>query len=226
LAHTPLWAGVVAAAKHLRDLWWRAALAAGDGGGRARRRGRERCACLPHHDSTGARTCTRQARSRAGLHGASGGRSTGEGAVRHAELPAPIPRVLRARLADRRQEGFVPVLQRKGAEGPATRTSLLGRSLQVECGVAVQTPQGKRGSPTPTSTQVDLKTTFTSPWEKASQTWANLLDMVRYLVVWNPIIIMVTQVCPIASAQPPHAASALHMRAKPGADSSATSTTA
>ena len=41
--------------------------------------------------------------------------------------------------------------------------------------------------------KVDLKKTFTSPWQKTSIMWANLLDMVRYLVVWNPVIIMITQ---------------------------------
>lgn len=39
--------------------------------------------------------------------------------------------------------------------------------------------------------KVSLSQTFTKPWEKASVYWANLMDMVRYLVVWNPVIIFI-----------------------------------
>ena len=53
--------------------------------------------------------------------------------------------------------------------------------------------------------KVDLKSTFTTPWEKTSIVWANLLDMVRYLVVWNPIIIMVTQAILLAMGFTPGA---------------------
>ena len=33
----------------------------------------------------------------------------------------------------------------------------------------------------------------TTPWETQSLMWSQLLDSVRYLVVWNPVIIVVTQ---------------------------------
>ena len=32
-----------------------------------------------------------------------------------------------------------------------------------------------------------------TPWEAQSLVWAQLLDALRYLIVWNPIIFMVTQ---------------------------------
>ena len=59
--------------------------------------------------------------------------------------------------------------------------------------------------------KVDLKSTFTTPWEKTSIVWANLLDMVRYLVVWNPIIIMVTQAILLAMGFTPGAPPCLSM---------------
>lgn len=42
--------------------------------------------------------------------------------------------------------------------------------------------------------QVDLRTLFVSPWQTQSVVWSRLLDAVRYLVVWNPLIVIVCQV--------------------------------
>lgn len=33
-----------------------------------------------------------------------------------------------------------------------------------------------------------------SPWETQSLVWVHLLDALRYLIVWNPVILIVTQV--------------------------------
>ena len=41
--------------------------------------------------------------------------------------------------------------------------------------------------------QVDLRRTFTNPWETGSLAWAQILDLVRYLVVWQPILLMSSQ---------------------------------
>lgn len=41
--------------------------------------------------------------------------------------------------------------------------------------------------------KVTLKNMFKNPWETQSLMWANLLDAVRYLIVWNPVIVGVTQ---------------------------------
>jgi len=38
--------------------------------------------------------------------------------------------------------------------------------------------------------KVDLSLTFVNPWEKQSILWGNILDAVRYLIVWNPLILM------------------------------------
>jgi len=38
--------------------------------------------------------------------------------------------------------------------------------------------------------KVDLSATFVNPWEKQSILWGNILDAVRYLIVWNPIILL------------------------------------
>jgi hypothetical protein len=35
--------------------------------------------------------------------------------------------------------------------------------------------------------QVELGAMFRNPWETQSLVWANLLDALRYLVVWNPL---------------------------------------
>jgi hypothetical protein len=36
-----------------------------------------------------------------------------------------------------------------------------------------------------------------SPWETHSIVWAHLLDALRYLIVWNPLILLITQVGPL-----------------------------
>jgi len=43
------------------------------------------------------------------------------------------------------------------------------------------------------SEKVELRNMFTNPWETQSLIWANLLDALRYLVVWNPLILVITQ---------------------------------
>lgn len=45
------------------------------------------------------------------------------------------------------------------------------------------------------SEKVQLRELFASnPWEQGSVAWAQLLDLVRYLVVWQPILLIVSQV--------------------------------
>uniref|UniRef100_A0A6B2LCV8 RING-type domain-containing protein n=1 Tax=Arcella intermedia TaxID=1963864 RepID=A0A6B2LCV8_9EUKA len=39
--------------------------------------------------------------------------------------------------------------------------------------------------------KVNLSSTFVNPWEKQSIWWGNILDVVRYFIVWNPIILYV-----------------------------------
>ncbi|EDV24597.1 uncharacterized protein TRIADDRAFT_50320 [Trichoplax adhaerens] len=41
--------------------------------------------------------------------------------------------------------------------------------------------------------KVDLKRMFPNPWEKVHVAFAQLLDFVRYLIVWQPLIISVVQ---------------------------------
>lgn len=41
--------------------------------------------------------------------------------------------------------------------------------------------------------KVDLKRMFTSPWERPHMLYGNLLDWVRYLITWQPIIIILVQ---------------------------------
>jgi len=42
--------------------------------------------------------------------------------------------------------------------------------------------------------EVDMRAVLVQPWEFRSQLWGSLLDAVKYLTVWNPIIIVVVQV--------------------------------
>jgi len=44
------------------------------------------------------------------------------------------------------------------------------------------------------SEKVQLKQLFRNPWEKQGMMWAHILDSLRYLIVWNPIILTVVQV--------------------------------
>jgi len=39
--------------------------------------------------------------------------------------------------------------------------------------------------------KVNISDLFVTPWQKQEKAWANVLDAVRYMVVWNPIIIAV-----------------------------------
>ncbi|CAF4995532.1 unnamed protein product, partial [Rotaria socialis] len=41
--------------------------------------------------------------------------------------------------------------------------------------------------------KVDLKRLFPNPWEKPHVLYGNLLDWIRYLVAWQPLILMVVQ---------------------------------
>ncbi|KAL3234005.1 hypothetical protein MRX96_022762 [Rhipicephalus microplus] len=41
--------------------------------------------------------------------------------------------------------------------------------------------------------KVDLKRMFCSPWEKPHILYGNFLDFIRYLLVWQPVIIMAVQ---------------------------------
>ncbi|XP_074650660.1 E3 ubiquitin ligase Rnf121-like [Tubulanus polymorphus] len=41
--------------------------------------------------------------------------------------------------------------------------------------------------------KVDLKRMFSNPWERPHVLYGNLLDWIRYLVAWQPVIIMIVQ---------------------------------
>ena len=41
--------------------------------------------------------------------------------------------------------------------------------------------------------RVQLRQTFTNPWDTTSILYAQLLDAIRYLIVWNPVILVATQ---------------------------------
>ena len=43
------------------------------------------------------------------------------------------------------------------------------------------------------SEKVNIQGLVRNFWEKQTMTYANLLDAVRYLIVWNPIIVLVVQ---------------------------------
>jgi len=53
---------------------------------------------------------------------------------------------------------------------------------------------GKKDTCPYCSEKVQLKELFNNPWEKQGILWANLLDSLRYLIVWNPVILTVIQV--------------------------------
>jgi len=52
---------------------------------------------------------------------------------------------------------------------------------------------GKKDTCPYCSEKVHLKQLFNNPWEKQGILWANLLDSLRYLIVWNPIILTAVQ---------------------------------
>jgi len=52
---------------------------------------------------------------------------------------------------------------------------------------------GKKDTCPYCSEKVNLKQLYTNPWEKQGIMWANLMDALRYLIVWNPIILTAIQ---------------------------------
>jgi RING finger protein 121 len=52
---------------------------------------------------------------------------------------------------------------------------------------------GKKDTCPYCSEKVQLKQLFNNPWEKQGILWANLLDSLRYLIVWNPVILTAVQ---------------------------------
>lgn len=74
------------------------------------------------------------------------------------------------------------------------------RTVSLSCGHAFHdfcirgwTIIGKKDTCPYCGEKVSLKNMFKNPWETQSLMWANLLDAVRYLIVWNPVIVGVTQ---------------------------------
>jgi len=53
---------------------------------------------------------------------------------------------------------------------------------------------GKKDTCPYCSEKVQLKQLFNNPWEKQGILWANLLDSLRYLIVWNPVILAAVQI--------------------------------
>jgi RING finger protein 121 len=52
---------------------------------------------------------------------------------------------------------------------------------------------GKKDTCPYCSEKVSLKQVFKNPWEKQGILWAHLMDALRYLIVWNPIILFSVQ---------------------------------
>ena len=53
---------------------------------------------------------------------------------------------------------------------------------------------GKKDTCPICSEKVDIKSVVgNTPWEAHAIMWGNLLDAVRYLVVWNPVILILLQ---------------------------------
>jgi len=52
--------------------------------------------------------------------------------------------------------------------------------------------------------KVELRKIFPNPWEKASIYWNNILDIFRYVIVWNPVVIFfLNQILFYLDPQPP-----------------------
>jgi RING finger protein 121/175 len=43
------------------------------------------------------------------------------------------------------------------------------------------------------SEKVELSKVFTNPWDKPNILWVNLMDTLRYMIVWNPVILITIQ---------------------------------
>lgn len=43
------------------------------------------------------------------------------------------------------------------------------------------------------SEKVELSKLFTNPWDKPNILWVNLMDTLRYMIVWNPVILLSIQ---------------------------------
>jgi len=74
------------------------------------------------------------------------------------------------------------------------------RTVTLSCGHAFHdfcvrgwTIVGKKETCPFCSEKVSLKSMLSNPWENQSLMFGNLLDAVRYLIVWNPVIVGVTQ---------------------------------
>jgi len=74
------------------------------------------------------------------------------------------------------------------------------RTVSLSCGHSFHdfcirgwTIVGKKDTCPYCSEKVSIRAMFANPWETQSLLWANLLDGVRYLIVWNPVIVGFTQ---------------------------------
>ncbi|EGC34894.1 hypothetical protein DICPUDRAFT_34297, partial [Dictyostelium purpureum] len=52
---------------------------------------------------------------------------------------------------------------------------------------------GKKNSCPHCNEKVDIKTTSENPWQSNSGIWATLLDSIRHLIVWNPILLFIAK---------------------------------
>ena len=52
---------------------------------------------------------------------------------------------------------------------------------------------GKKDTCPYCSEKVNMRRSVFNPWERQTQAWAQILDAVRYLIVWNPVILMMAQ---------------------------------
>jgi hypothetical protein len=142
-----------------------------------------------------------------------------------------LPRVLYPRVDYDRQEGRLPILLRKGRHvvqdtrsPPAPTCSahetharvprcdcteglVVYACVRQECGYARVT-----GWPCLYRAQVQLQTMFRNPWETQSLVWANLLDALRYLVVWNPLRARPARICRRALPSEPDRCRRAHLR--------------
>lgn len=91
----------------------------------------------------------------------------------------------------------------RGGEFATSKKALRNRKMQLQC-VKLQCGHsfhsecirgwsivGKKNKCPNCGEKVNTKHIVgSSPWQKQSLIWANLLDAVRYMVVWNPIILL------------------------------------
>ena len=87
-----------------------------------------------------------------------------------------------------------------------------GSSCMHVCGTSAAMREYPVGLACNNRAQVQLQTMFRNPWETQSLVWANLLDALRYLVVWNPLRAQPARICRRALPSEPDRCRRAHLR--------------